>query len=75
MRKKGFEPLQPPVNWLFFSFAFAETRETPCKNDTVQCFTLVHVLHSHMTYLCDQAIIVSAGADTMPAIECLIIVQ
>ena len=45
------------------------------KNDTVQCFTLVHVLHSHMTYLCDQAIIVSAGADTMPAIECLIIVQ
>ena len=32
------------------------------------CLTFTH-------HLCDQAIIVSAGADTMPAIECLIIVQ
>ena len=31
VRKKGFEPLKPPLKCLFFNFAFADCRQTPCK--------------------------------------------
>ena len=30
VRKKGFEPLYPPVKGLFFIFAFADCQQTPC---------------------------------------------
>ena len=60
VRKKGFAPLQPPVKCLFFSYAFADCRETPCRYKIkVRDFiygSYGYGLGSLLSYLCGRTI-------------------